>query len=346
MLTINKRHGLIGLSQLVVLLGLATPAAAQDQAAPTATFRSLPVQVPTYADNPYGYSSVYPNYLSGAADVINSQGQMMVDQQQAFLMKEQVRSAKIDNRRRALDESLYERAVTPTTEDERERFRIEQVRRSRNDPPLTEIWSAKALNDLLRAIQKQQAQRVEGPMIPVTGEVLNRVNTTGGKSDNSLASIRNGGKVHWPLALAGTEFDSTRKDLDTLSAQAYREAQSGAVQPTTILGMTRAAESIRVDLKKNIENISANDYIAAKRFINDMNGTIQALQDPNVASYAAAKWPESGMTVADLTQQMTRQGLRFAPAVPGDESAYTALHRAMVAYYSPDPSRKWDPLAK
>ena len=46
-----------------------------------------------------------------------------------------------------------------------------------------------------------------------------------------------------------------------------------------------------------------------------------------------------------MTQQMTRQGLRFAPAVPGDESAYTALHSAMVEYVAP-PDRSWDPLAK
>ncbi len=37
-------------------------------------------------------------------------------------------------------------------------------------------------------------------------------------------------------------------------------------------------------------------------------------------------------TVAELVQQMTRQGLRFAPAVSGDESYYTVLHRALVDY--------------
>jgi hypothetical protein len=36
--------------------------------------------------------------------------------------------------------------------------------------------------------------------------------------------------------------------------------------------------------------------------------------------------------VGELVQQMTREGLRFAPAVSGDEPYYTSLHRALVDY--------------
>jgi hypothetical protein len=338
----------MALGATVALTTATLVAIAQDpnQPPPQANFRAVPIQQPTYPYNPYAAPSIYPNYLSGAADVIDSQGQMMMSQQQAFLTKEQVRSAKIDNRRKALDESLYERAVTPTTEDDRERQRIENVRRSRNDPPLTEIWSARALNDLLGAIQKQQAQRVQGPAIPLDGQMLQRINMTGGRSDSSLALIRNGGRLHWPLGLAGDEFEASRKELDALSARAFQDAQNGAVGPDTILKMTKAIDSVSRELRKNVADIPPNDYIAAKRFVNDMNGTIRSLQDPNLSNFAAPKWSESGTTVADMTQQMTRQGLRFAPSVPGDESAYVALHRAMVAYYSPDPSRNWDPQAK
>jgi hypothetical protein len=332
---------------MVLCIGaLSTRAQDENQPAPKASFRSVPIATPTYPYNPYSYPSLYPNYLSGAADVISSQGQLMVDQQQAFLGREQVRSAKIDNRRKALDEYLYERAVTPTTEDERERQRIENVRRSRNDPTPTEIWSARSLNDLLGAIQKQQAQRIEGPAIPVDGQVLQRINMTGGMSDSSLGQIRDGGRVHWPLGLAGDEFQSTRSEIDGLCAQAFQQVQSGAVSPATIQKLIRATDALSSKLRQNVAEISPNDYIAARRFVSDMNGTIRALSDPNVAGNSAPRWPPSGTTVSEMTQQMTRQGLRFAPAVPGDEAAYTALHRAMVAYYSPQSAQNWDPQAK
>jgi hypothetical protein len=33
-----------------------------------------------------------------------------------------------------------------------------------------------------------------------------------------------------------------------------------------------------------------------------------------------------------LVRNLNAQGLRFAPATPGDEAAYVALHRALAAY--------------
>jgi hypothetical protein len=37
-------------------------------------------------------------------------------------------------------------------------------------------------------------------------------------------------------------------------------------------------------------------------------------------------------TVPELIKFMADRGLQFAPAVPGDENAYQALHSALAAY--------------
>src|SRR5262249_7470356 len=92
-------------------------------------------------------------YLHGAADVIRSEGQFMINQQQAFLMREEYRKRRLERRRLELQQWLWERENLPTVEDERERTREEQRRRSLN-PPITEIWSAKSLNDLLQDLIK------------------------------------------------------------------------------------------------------------------------------------------------------------------------------------------------
>ena len=39
-----------------------------------------------------------------------------------------------------------------------------------------------------------------------------------------------------------------------------------------------------------------------------------------------------GKTVQDLVDYMVQKGLRFAPAVSGDEAAYQALYSALQAY--------------
>src|SRR5262249_53309293 len=129
-----KRLGWVGwVGVLVGSLGSSSRLAAQagnqpnqgNNALPAAqaSFRSMPMATsyaptPLYPYYPGYYYDPYAGYLSGAADVINAQGQFMVSTQQAYLQREQVRQARLDNRRRAFDEYLYERERRPTQEDE------------------------------------------------------------------------------------------------------------------------------------------------------------------------------------------------------------------------------------
>ena len=42
--------------------------------------------------------------------------------------------------------------------------------------------------------------------------------------------------------------------------------------------------------------------------------------------------PRRGRRVADLVEQMTSQGLTFAPATQDDQPAYTVLYQALLNY--------------
>jgi hypothetical protein len=346
----TKLRPLVFLVSAAALSWLVLPLdAKQDQGAiqnNAATFRSVPIASPYYPTSLYGsYYGPYGGYLAGAANVISSQGQMQVDQQQAVQMLEQTKSMRLDNRRKSVQEYLYERNVMPTAEDERERMRIEQIRHSRNDAAPTEIWSGKALNNLLQAIAQQDAKQIKGPMIPLEESTITHINFTTGASSGSLGLLRDGGKVRFPIALEDGVFDENRKALAEMSLDAYKQAQEGGtVDGRTIRGMSKATDKLRDALRRDVDDLSPNEYIEAKRFLDDMDSTIKALQDPNVGSMATRR--PKGATVGDFTGEMLRQGLKFAPAVSGDEAAYTAMHRAMVAYYQYDPSRPWDPAAK
>jgi hypothetical protein len=56
------------------------------------------------------------------------------------------------------------------------------------------------------------------------------------------------------------------------------------------------------------------------------------LEKPHAGNYFTGKFSARGKTVGELIQNMSRQGLRFAPAVAGDEGAYENLHRYLVVY--------------
>ena len=298
------------------------------------------------AYSPYYYNP-YGGFMSGVADVNSSIYQGMIQQEQAGVVREQKKQAQIDTRRKSFDEWLYERDARPTVEDERERARIENIRRSRNDPPLNEIWSGTALNRLLVAIQQMIAQKGPGPSVPLDTDLLKRINVTSGGVSGNIGLLRDGGKLRWPVALQDTPYDEDRKALDDLARTAYQQAAAGNVTAATIRGMTQAVDRLDALLTDHVADMTPGQYGPAKGFLRELKTTIRGLQDPNVANYASQKWAARGNSVFELVDEMTRLGLKFAPATRGDEGAYVAVHAAMVAYYSgPDPSKPWDPLAK
>ncbi len=59
---------------------------------------------------------------------------------------------------------------------------------------------------------------------------------------------------------------------------------------------------------------------------------MKLLEEHHAGDYFSGKFSAQGKTVADLVQYMTKNGLKFAPAVAGDETAYEGLHKASAVY--------------
>jgi hypothetical protein len=325
------------------------PAAVQNNQpppGPQASFRSVPQQIIYGPTSPYyQYNGPYGGYMSGAADVINAQGNYLVNNQQALQMREQVLQSRQDTRRKTMDEWLYERAVTPTPEDEKERYRVEMLRASRNLPDPTEIWSGKALNRLLLAIQRQQAQGIQGPNLPLTEDIIKHLNVTDGTTRGSLGLLSNGTKLSWPDALQDAAYADNRQKVNDLIATAYQQLDSGPVDNGTMRSLKKAVDNLTVQLRRNVSDLDINDYTAAKDYLQQLNGTVQALQEPRSNTYINGKWAGKANSVGELTATMTEKGLKFAPATRGDEPAYTAMHQGLVTYLV-WPPKPWDPFAK
>jgi hypothetical protein len=301
--------------------------------------------------NPWGFYNIWPDPygggLTGAANAIAAQGQYEIDFQHARLLNQEVERSKMDTRRKQWEEWLFEREHRPTLEDERERQRTENLRRARNNPPFAEIWSGQALNDLLLAVQQQQAQGVPPSTQPLDDDVLQRINVTSGATPSGIGLLKGGGKLHWPLVLSGGAFAADRKRIDDLLGQSVRLAESGTVDADTLQDLKQAIGRLRGTVKSRLDEITPSEDIQARRYLNDLDNAVRALQDPDVAKYLSGRWAARGRTVGDLVAEMSRQGLKFAPAVAGDEAAYVALHRALAnSSAPPDPYHRWDPLTK
>jgi hypothetical protein len=307
--------------------------------------RAVAQAPPAYVSPYWGYTyDPYGGFLHGTADVIRSQGDYMKSLQEADLTKQHVRDAKLETRRKYVEQWLWERANLPTWQDERERVQREELRRSRNDPPATEIWSGGALNVLLDDAKKITSIGQESGSPPLDSELLAQINVTTGKRDANIGLIRSG-KVTWPLLLRRRQFKNDREYLDQLIARALEEAARNKMDAEAIEEMMQVINRLERELRGLVRAQSEDDvwtptlYIDAKSFLNQLRDSVKVLMQPDVAQYLGGRYRAQGKDVAELVNYMGNNGLRFAAATPGSEAAYSALHHALALYDSQAGSR-------
>jgi hypothetical protein len=316
MVRIARRLGLAALTGLALLGGRAPQAKAQWH--PYALW-----------SDPYG--------LHGAAAVIRAQGEATVRLQEALKLN-------IENRRKRVQLWLYERENIPTAEQLRQEYLRLQASHSQYDPPPNEIYSANALNHLLDHIQRTQSPGQQPAFSPpLKAEILARINVSTLKAGGNIGLLKDG-KVPWPLLLNREVFTSQRQRVDQLVEQALKQAPQGKIEPSVVEDLIVQVNGLHRDLIGLAGKLgdgadwTSTMYVAARSFLNQFDDAVKALQNPDVAKYLTGKYVAKGKNVAELVNNMTELGLHFAPANPGDEAEYMALHRALAAYVGPLPA--------
>jgi hypothetical protein len=276
-----------------------------------------------------------PNYgyLRGAAHVIGAEGQFLLAQQQARLTREQARQAQLETRRMAWEQWRYEQESLPTAEEIRAIQWQAELDRMRNNPPSVSIRSGDALNTLLRSIQKAQGQFGVGPRILLDPDIMSRISVTDGSSFGQ-GILSQGPALSWPHAIEGSDiFDAGRKRMDRAMSQAIQQSMAGKQVDAELLTELRSAlDSLRETKSAHVHELTPTQFVQARRFMNELHETIRTLQTPSAANFATGKWAARGDTVSELVLNLTRDGLRFAPAAPGNEFAYNSLYHSMLKY--------------
>jgi hypothetical protein len=269
--------------------------------------------------------------LRGAADVINADGRFRINNQQANLMREQVKAAHLDNRRKALDEFFSERANTPTWLDQRKRAAKQELRYALQGPTSGEILTGLSLNTLLDNLKQMQSKGQQGVDVPIDEELLKQINVTAGAGANP-GLLKNERRLSWPIGLTGTEFDEERKNIERNLGNAMQDAQFGKVDTARLKNLSHDVERMNEALGNQIGELTTKQYIDARNYLQQLNDAINALGGLDARSYIDGKYSAKGKTVAQLVKSMA--GLRFAPATPGDERAYRELYEKLVSYYT------------
>jgi hypothetical protein len=307
---------------------------------------------PAAAQNPYYPNPYYPpvwgpgaaalgpgNTLQGGASVIQASGQLYINQEQARVEREKAEQAKLQTKKMAFDLAAYERENTPTFVEEQEKTLSMKIRRIMSQPLPAEVTRGDTLNLLLPMIKVYSDQGVPGPPQPLNPAMLKAINVTvggggpsatEGKSVGGAGVLRNGGKLAWPLQLKGPN----QQKLDKLLPQALAQAAAGTLEQPLYTQVASTVLTMQDELRKQYhqEKIDGGSFLKGKHFLDDLAQSLKVLQDPNAVKFLDGSYAARGNTVPEVVANMTAQGLQFAPATPGGESAYFALHNAFVAY--------------
>jgi hypothetical protein len=314
----------------------------------------LPIPVtPTYPSltDPYygqGYSSqgVTPPYyyapsvdtagdtLRGLGDYTLAFGRYVQDYHKARLLNQEVERAKIETRRRLIEEMRYMQSLIPTAEEVR-RANIERdLARARKQAPVSEVLSGKSLNDLLAHVRNLHAKGVRGPGLPLDEELLKRINVTTDFGGN-IGLLKNG-KINWPTTLLKDPFTKAREKVNDAAEAAFNQARTnGKIEPNVLKELDAGRKAMEDTLDKmGVDQLTMTEFIEARRYLNYLSDAIRALEDPQVANYFSnpRKYAARGKTITDLVDYMSREGLKFAGSMPGDEASYRSLYTVLAAY--------------
>jgi hypothetical protein len=288
--------------------------------------------------NPYSsYADPYGGGLRGAADAIRAQGQFGLDSQRARLLNQEVERSKADTRRKIYDEWLYERANRPTIVDDEERVRKKESRRALTGMPLSEVLSGYALNTALDELAKNPDRNVKEASGPIDTDVLRQINVTsrsGGGGVGVLRPVMAGAALTWPAPLQDPAYQNEAGRLNQRAEDAVMLVRkTGQVDAGTLNDMRDDIRQLRRKVNDRINEVTPSQSIEANRFLNRLSDAVTALAQPDVAN--TFTFPDQlaarGRTVPDLVRFMAEKGLKFAPAVGGDEDAYSALYKSLIA---------------
>jgi len=284
--------------------------------------------------SPYGYPGSYAgpvgSGLMGQAALTGATGQYLQDVQKARISRETSRQMAMENERRAIELRRWYESTQPTAQQLRDRQIAAVLDHVRKDASDVEINSGTALNVLLQSAQKAGQQINRGPMVPVDEDTLKHINVAGSGAAGNVGMLKDVTNLTWPEGLQNTDYEEARKRLSRNLIQAVTILKDKDPVPATTLKDIRADyKALNDKLNDAADDLSPSQYIESRRFLNQLNQAVRALSDPNVGKFFNNTWAAKGKNVAELISNMSRSGLNFAPAAPGDQSAYKALYLAM-----------------
>lgn len=148
----------------------------------------------------------------------------------------------------------------------------------------------------------------------------------------------------WPFLLQDSAFTTFRTDFDKARQTAVNEAKQGRVSSKSLKDLMQVLDELDAKFQKVYDrdfrqksrsgfNANFQHYLVANRFIQSLAGEILRLQTTGDAKAFDGTLKFTGNNLVELLTYMSRNGLLFAPAQPGEESSYQQIFHMLRDLY-------------
>lgn len=277
-----------------------------------------------------------PLISGGAGDAWRGRGDYLIKVQQAALLHEEVRRARLDTRRMEWQAwEAHQDFMAGLLTRQQLRDKREELRRAVQVATISEIASGSTLNVLLRALEPHKSKLATLRSEPFRSDTIEAVNTNVGKGGN-LGMIK-GGIVTYPTTLQHQEFSTEREQINSLVAKLYRDlidkrsADPQCIQELNRLGTNVREKQRRMRLNGRVIFSQFHDFSAVNNFVNQLDDALSlAYREP--ADAALFLRPVEARSAAELAYFMIDNGLKFAPPTYGKsgDRQYQLIYREML----------------
>jgi hypothetical protein len=194
------------------------------------------------------------------------------------------------------------------------------------------IAAGDPLNHLLYAVVAADTRNAKLPSLYLRPDLLSQIRFGGSPAADALNLLRSG-RVQFPAAFDEPGMVGTREAIEKEFATILTAAKANRpVDGSAVARLAEAVKAAQDRLTPAIKDLTFEDAVAARRFLNQLEGAAKVLREPSTAGLLNSKWQTEGASVSDLTRFMARHKLLFGPAEKGDEETYTTLHRGLGGY--------------
>lgn len=275
-----------------------------------------------------------PVVTADPANILRAMTEAAKGNQEAYILREEAEQMKLDTLKKRAETDNYIKSITPTWGERQAKIARDLLANAQNTTNPIEISSGRALNVLLNDLRKYIGKK-SFSSTPLGEDVLRRINVTAMENHGNLGLLRNDGNFTWPHALTqkGITSAEDREEIESRARALLQQAALGYVPRNDLAELEGLLNAISTKLARKANEIPGAQYLDAKRFLHGFNAARIALETGEGPAYFKyQKWISGGKTIQDVVDYMVQDGLQFASAIPGDESAYRAVHSALAAY--------------